>query len=104
MVLNKSMTFICEIKDVDDKVAKFSNVLSKFSCNWDMSPAVITPIQVAVEDGGNVMTTKVMVSIAYYWSFDYPMPKNFEEYFGYSEEKKEMRKEYKQQMNATWGE
>lgn len=103
MVLNKTIAFVCGINEVNTKVAKFSNVLSKFSCNYDMAPAVVTPIQVSLEEA-EVMTTKVMVSIAYYWSFDYPMPDNFEDYFGYSEEMTEKRKEYKKQMNATWGE
>ncbi len=104
MILNKTMTFICSIEEVDEKVAKFSNTLAKFSCNWDMSVPTITPIQVAIDNGEEVMTTKVMVSIGYYWSFDYPMPRDFEAYFGYSKEKMEMMKEYKKQMNASWGE
>lgn len=103
MILNKNMTFVCSIEEVADKVAKFSNTLSKFSCNYDMAPAVVTPIQVSLEEG-EVMTTKVMVSIAYYWSFDYPMPQNFEDYFGYSEAMKEKRSNYKKEMNETWGE
>lgn len=103
MILNKTMTFVCNIDEVDTKIAKFSNTLAKFSCNWDMAVPTITPIQVVV-DNEEVMTTKVMVSIAYYWSFDYPMPQNFEDYFGYSQEKIEMRKQYKKDMNETWGE
>ena len=103
MLINKNMTFICSINEVNDKVAKFSNVLSKFSCNWDMAIPTVTPIQVTVGEG-EAMTTKVMVSIGYYWSFDYPMPQNFEEYFGYSDEKKEARKQYKKDMEASWGE
>lgn len=103
MLINKNMTFICSINEVNDKVAKFTNTLSKFSCNYDVTPATVTPIQVSVEDG-NVMTTQVMVSIGYYWSYDYPMPQNFEEYFGYSDEKKEARKQYKKDMEASWGE
>ena len=103
MILNKTMTFTWDIDEVDTKVAKFSNVLSKFSCTWDMAIPTVTPIQVTVGEG-EAMTTKVMVSIGYYWSYDYPMPQNFEEYFGYSDEKKEARKQYKKDMEASWGE
>lgn len=97
-----NICFTCEIEAVGEKVAKFSEVLRIMTASrWEVAPATVTPVAITSSVDGNVTTSKVMVSIPYTWSWEFPAPQNFESYFGKC--KKEERNEYIEEMCSTWG-
>ena len=103
MFLNKCISFVCAIEEVNDKVAIFSEVLRMMTASsWEVAPATVTPVAITSSVDGNITTSKVMVSIAYAWNWEFPMPQNFEAFFGNS--KKAERNEYIEKMCSSWGE
>lgn len=66
------------------------------SNSWEMLPAVTTPVVVENE-------VKVLVTINYQWSYEFPIPENFEEFFGNKGLYREKRKEYINKMYEEWG-
>ena len=60
---------------------------------WEASPAVVMPM-------GDGM---VLVSIAYRWGYNFPVPQNFAELFGDSPTKKNLRNQYITKMKESWG-